>query len=90
MQKAVLADDANRRFSELLRIVKKGGSIVVTSHDKPVAKITPLVEGEAVREAARSALFARLRAGRPVKVGRWTRDELHDDAIRKYLRPNRN
>ena len=33
--------DANRRFSELLRTVQKGRSVVVTSHGKPVAKITP-------------------------------------------------
>ena len=31
-------------------------------------------------EAARSALFARLRTGRAASVGRWTRDELYDDA----------
>lgn len=39
MQSTVSAADANRRFSELLRTVKKGGSIIVTSHGKPVAKI---------------------------------------------------
>ena len=79
MQKAVSAAEANRRFSELLRTVKKGGSILVTSHGKPVAKIIPFVEDEAVSEGARSALFARLRAEPPVKIGRWTRDELYDD-----------
>jgi prevent-host-death family protein len=78
MDKAVSAADANRRFSELLRTVKKGRSIVVTSHGKPVAKITPLVEDERVAEGARSALFARLRTQRAVTVGRWTRDELYD------------
>jgi len=31
MDKAVSAADANRRFSELLRSVKKGQSVVVTS-----------------------------------------------------------
>ena len=81
MQNAVSAADANRRFSELLRTVKKGGSIIVTSHGKPVAKIIPFKEDEAAAGGARSALFARLRAERPVKVGRWTRDELYDDAI---------
>ncbi len=43
MEKAVSAADANRRFSELLRTVKKGRSVIVTSHGKPVAKITPVV-----------------------------------------------
>jgi len=80
MDKAVSAANANRRFSELLRTVKKGGNVVVTSHGKPVAKITPIVDDERAAEGARSVLFARLRAGRAVNAGRWTRDELYDDA----------
>jgi prevent-host-death family protein len=79
MIKAVSAADANRRFSELLRTVKKGGSVVVTSHGKPVAKISPVVEDDLAAEGARSALFTRLRRERVVNVGRWTRDELYDD-----------
>ena len=80
MDKAVSAADANRRFSELLRIVKNGRSVIVTSHGKPVARITPAVEDERAAEGARSALVARLRTQRVVNVGRWTRDELYDDA----------
>jgi prevent-host-death family protein len=80
MDKAVSATDANRRFSELLRTVKKGRSVVVTSHGKPVARITPVVEDERTAQGARSALFARLRTERVVNAGRWTRDELYDDA----------
>jgi prevent-host-death family protein len=80
MDKAVSAAEANRRFSALLGIVKKGRSVIVTSHGKPVAKITPVVEDERAVEGARSALFARLRTERPVNVGRWKRDELYDDA----------
>jgi prevent-host-death family protein len=64
MDTAVSAADANRRFSELLRTVKKGRSVVVTSHGKPVAKITPVGEDERAAEGARSALFARLRTAR--------------------------
>ena len=80
MDKAVSAADANRRFSELLRTVKKGGSVVVTSHGKPVAKIMPVVEDELAAEGARAALLTRLRRGRAVNAGCWTRDELYDDA----------
>ncbi len=80
MEKAVSAADANRRFSELLRTVKKGRSVIVTSHGKPVAKITPVVEDERAAEGARSVLFARLRTQRAVSIGHWTRDELYDDA----------
>ena len=81
MDQAVSAADANRRFSELLRAVKQGRNVIVTSHGKPVAKITPVIQDERGAEAARSALFARLRTERPVKVGRWRREELYDDAV---------
>ena len=79
MDKAISASDANRRFSELLRTVKKGRSVVVTSHGRPVAKISPVVEDDRAAEGARSALIARLRRQRVVNAGRWTRDELYDD-----------
>jgi prevent-host-death family protein len=81
MDKVVSAADANRRFSELLRTVKAGTSVVVTSHGKAVARITPAGDDKRAAEGARSALFARLRRERVVKAGRWTRDELYDDAL---------
>jgi antitoxin (DNA-binding transcriptional repressor) of toxin-antitoxin stability system len=46
-----------------------------------VAKISPVVEDNRVAEGARSALFARLRREKAVNAGRWTRDELYDDAL---------
>jgi len=54
MDGATSATDANRRFSELLRTVKKGRSVVVTSHGKPVARITPVIEDNRDAEGARS------------------------------------
>ncbi len=78
MQKSVSAADANRRFSELLRGVKRGRGFVVTSHGRPVARVVPIEEQERSMEGARSALFARLRRQRAANRGRWTRDELYD------------
>lgn len=80
MDKTISAADANRRFSELLRTVKKGRSVIITSHGSPVAKITPAVEDERAAAGARAALFARLRTERVVNAGRWKREELYDDA----------
>lgn len=79
MKRAVSAADANRRFSELLRRVRGGQSVVVTSHGKAVAKLVPVGEDERTVAGARAALFERLRTERAVKVGRWTRDQLYDD-----------
>jgi len=80
-EKSVSAADANRRFSELLRAVKSGRSVVVTSHGRPVARVVPVTGDDSTAGAARSALFARLRKERVVNVGRWTRDELYDSRL---------
>lgn len=80
MQKVVSAADANRKFSELLRIVRKGHSYVVTSHGKPVARILPIEEDGGIAAGTKSALLARLRSERVIKVGRWSRDELYENA----------
>jgi prevent-host-death family protein len=78
MKGTVSAAEANRRFSELLRTVKSGRTVVVTSHGKPVARLVPVGEHERIAEAARATLFARLRGQRARRIGKWTRDELYD------------
>jgi prevent-host-death family protein len=75
----VSAVDAKCRFAELLRIVKDGRSVVVTSHGKQVAKISPVLEDSRVAESALSALFAWLRRGLAANAVRSTREELYDD-----------
>jgi prevent-host-death family protein len=78
MSKAVSAADANRDFSKLLRAVRDGDSFVITSHGKPVAKIVPFVAQDRVRQAAKTALLAHLRAQPSLNISRWTRDELYE------------
>ena len=80
MGNTVSAATANRDFSKLLRHVREGGSYVITSHGKPVARIVPFVTQDRVVTAARTTLFERLRSERATTVGRWTRDELYEDA----------
>ncbi len=79
MEDAVSAADANRRFSELLRVVKRGRSVLVTSHGKPVARIVPAGDDDRTQGTAQSMLLSRLRRERVVTVGRWSRDELYED-----------
>jgi prevent-host-death family protein len=79
LEDAVSAADANRRFSELLRVVKRGRSVLVTSHGKPVARIVPAADDDRTQGTARSMLLSRLRRERVVTVGRWSRDELYED-----------
>ena len=80
MEKAISAAEANRKFSELLQGVRQGRSYVVTSHGKPVAKISPVNQFEKTELRARETLLARLRRQPVVTAGRWTRDELYEDA----------
>jgi prevent-host-death family protein len=80
MDKAVSAADANRNFSQLLQGVRRGRSYVVTSHGKPVARIVPVSESDAVASSAWTTLLARLRSQPVVDIGRWTREELYEDA----------
>lgn len=78
MSRAVTAADANRDFSKLLREVRNGNSVVITSHGKPVAKIVPFVAQDRVRAAAKARLMARLRSQRAIDIGPWTREELYE------------
>lgn len=79
MSKSISAAVANRDFSALLRKVRGGATITVTSHGRPVARIVPIADGAAVGRTARQTLFARLAAARPLNAGRWTRDDLYED-----------
>jgi prevent-host-death family protein len=83
MEKTVSAADANRKFSDLLRGVRKGQSYVVTSHGRPVAKLIPAATDARNAAAARSALLARLKSQPAARddnaTKRWTRDELYED-----------
>lgn len=79
MSMTVSAANANRDFSALLRQVRGGATITVTSHGRPVARLVPVAAGAPVGRSARKTLFERLAAARPTKVGNWTRDELYEN-----------
>jgi prevent-host-death family protein len=79
MDKAVSAADANRKFSQLLQNVRRGRSYVVTSHGKPIARISPVDGAGKIETGARESLLVRLRRQPVMKAGRWTRDELYQD-----------
>lgn len=80
MPSSVSAADANREFSKLLRRVREGQTVTITSHGRPVARLVPVSVVDRMREAARKALFRRLRTqkGGHIKKITWTRDELHE------------
>lgn len=80
--KTVSAADANRHFSQILRDVKAGETVLVTSRGKPVARIEPAEPDEirrVEREAAWKALLHRLDSQPALNLGKFNRDELYDD-----------
>lgn len=79
MAESVTAAEANRAFSKLLRRVREGETVVITSHGQPVAKMVPANGEEAARLLARKRLLARLRTGPVAHIGKWSRDELYDE-----------
>jgi prevent-host-death family protein len=78
MERSVSAAEAKRRFSGLLRDVRKGHSYVVTTQGRPVAKITPVGES-AVSKKAKAVLIERLKSQKPITIPRWRREELYDN-----------
>lgn len=76
MEKAISAAEANRKFSQVLREVREGHSYVVTSHGKPVARISPAEETRS--QKSRDRLLQHLRSQPVRNIGRWTRDELYE------------
>lgn len=79
MDKIVSAAEANRRFSQVLRSVRDGDSYIVTAHGRPVAKIIPIREDDALKEKAWEALLSRLSSQPAIDIGSWTREELYED-----------
>lgn len=79
MDESISAAEANREFSRLLRGVREGKTYIVTSHGRPVAKLTPMTADEQAREEARLKLFEHLRSRPALNAGPWTREELYDD-----------
>ena len=80
--RTVSAADANRHFSKILREVKAGGTVIVTSHGEPVARIEPVPDAEADkarREESWRALLDRLARQPALNLGKFNRDELYDD-----------
>jgi prevent-host-death family protein len=77
MNKIVTASEANRSFSKLLKDVRKGHQVDVTSHGEVVARVVPVMTAEekARRDKARTALLRRLKKQPALNSGPWSRDE---------------
>jgi prevent-host-death family protein len=75
--RTVTASEANRVFSQVLREVAGGGTVVVTSHGRPVAKIVPIVE-DRDRKKALAAMLDRLRGEPTLNLSPETREQIYE------------
>jgi len=80
----VPAAEANRSFSKLLRVVRDGGRVTITSYGEPVAELGPPASSDTDAEKVRlrqafATLQARWADTPTIAVGPWTRDSLYDD-----------
>jgi prevent-host-death family protein len=81
VENIISAADANRHFSHLLRAVRAGGSYIVTSHGRAVARIVPADALAKAAAGSHQALLARLEQQPVVDIGSWTRDELYESDV---------
>ena len=76
----VTATEANRSLSKLLREIARGKRVVITSHGREVAVMSPAEMPGPTREqrlAALEVLKKRWATQEFVTVGPWTKDELN-------------
>jgi prevent-host-death family protein len=76
--KSFSAADANRNFSSVLRQVREGQTVVVTSRGKAVALVAPVKGRQLERLKARRSLLKRLRAQRATGARNWVRGDLYE------------
>jgi prevent-host-death family protein len=76
------ATDANRRFSELLALVRKGKTAEITVRGEVVAKLIPVAKADSAADARQQkqwdAFMKRLRDQPTLNLPRVRRDELYD------------
>ena len=77
----VTATEANRSLSRLLREVERGKRVVITSHGRKVAVMSPAEEQRPTREQ-RLAALEKLKetwvTQEHITIGPWTREELYE------------
>lgn len=79
----VTAFEAKTRFGKLLERVARGEEIVITRHDKPVARIVP--EGRRSIEEVRAAVEALRKLRETIAARHGAKERLSDAEIRSLI-----
>lgn len=83
----VTAFEAKTRFGELLERVSRGEEIVITRHDKPVARI--IQEGPRNREQVEQAVRALEQLRQQIRARSRGRTKLSDAEVRSAIEEGR-
>ena len=87
MTASVTALEAKIRFGQLLDRVSQGEEVIVTRHDKPVARIVPA--GRPAREEVRAAVEGLRELRRAIAMRRGPQTALTDDDIKSLIEDGR-
>ncbi|MEO8197440.1 MAG: type II toxin-antitoxin system prevent-host-death family antitoxin [Thermoanaerobaculia bacterium] len=78
--------EAKAKFSELLRKVRQGGRVVITSHGKPVAELRPIEPGvETLDERIARLTTEGVLSPAPAKKGVWKAIAHRPGALQRFL-----
>ena len=83
----VTAFEAKTRFGKLLERVSRGEEIIITRHDKPVARIVP--EGRADLEGVRTAVAGLRELREKIAVRHGAGSRLNDGTVRSLIEEGR-
>ena len=87
MAASVTAREAKTHFGKLLDRVSRGEEVIVTRHDKPVARIVPA--GRPARAEVRAAVEGLRELRRAIAMRRGDQPALTDDEIKSLVEEGR-
>ena len=87
MSASITALEAKTRFGQLLDRVSRGEEVVVTRHDKPVARIVPV--GRPAQEEVRAAVAGLRELRREIARQREPHPPLTDAEVRSLIEEGR-
>lgn len=87
MAASVTALEAKTHFGKLLDRVSRGEEVIVTRHDKPVARIVPA--GRPARAEVRAAVEGLRELRRAIAMRRGDQPALTDDEIKSLMEEGR-
>jgi prevent-host-death family protein len=76
MSRTVTATEANQHISEIMREVRAGETVTVTSRGKPILHMVPADSKKKRRDL--SSLWAYMDSHPPMVIGPWKREDLYD------------